>query len=243
MATDELEFLEGLKDTYVFSDSPQDRTIKTLAMRTFRPFIRGPGPALELGCSDGFFTELIRGACADLTVVDGSKSFLDLSRARVPDARFVYGLFEEFQPERPFDYIFASYILEHVSDAVGLLRAIRSWLSPDGLLFLVVPNARAQSRQLAQHMGLIDDLYALTPNDVNHGHRRVYDRVLLDRDVAASGLVTVASGGLMLKPFADFQMDALMKAGVVGPAQIEGLYRMGLAHPEFAGSLFSVCRA
>jgi len=239
----EMDFLESVIDTYVMSESPQDRLIKTQAVRTFRPYMRANGNALEYGCCDGFMTSLISPLSSTLTVVDGSKSFIELARKRASDnVNFVHALFEDFSPQNKFDYIFATYVLEHVTDAVEFLRKAASLLSEDGLLFIVVPNARALSRQLARHMGLITDLYALTQNDINHGHRRVYDRVTLSSDIDASGLVQVSQGGLLLKLLADFQMDKLIDTGIIGKSQQEGLYKMGLEYPDFAGSLFSVCR-
>ncbi len=243
-SNDEKAFLESVIHTYVTSESPQDRLIKSLAVRTFKPFVRPGGSGLEFGCCDGFMTALIAPLCAGLTVVDGSKTFIDMARKRVPpEVRFEHALFEEFEPGRKFDYIFATYVLEHVSDAIGFLKHARSLLSDHGLLFIVVPNARAMSRQIARHMGLIDDLFALTQNDINHGHRRVYDRISLNKDIADAGLQQVSQGGLLLKLLADFQMDKMIETGIIADPQIEGLYKMGLEYPDFAGSLFSVCKA
>jgi len=241
---DEKAFLESVIETYVTSESAQDRLIKSLAIRTFKPFMRAGGSALEFGCCDGYMSALIAPLCADLTVVDGSQSFINMARKRVPPAvRFEHALFEEFNPGKKFDYIFATYVLEHVSDAIGFLKHARSLLSEHGQLFVVVPNARAMSRQIARHMGLIDDLFALTENDINHGHRRVYDRTSLDKDIAAAGLQQVSQGGLLLKLLADFQMDKMIDGGIIAAPQIEGLYKMGLEYPDFAGSLFSICKA
>lgn len=239
----EMQFLESVIGTYVTSESPQDRLIKTQAVRTFRRHMRSDGNALEFGCCDGFMTALIAPLSKSLTVVDGSKSFIALAQKRAPDnVDFVHSLFEDYSPNKKFDYIFATYVLEHVSDAVGFLRQAAELLNEDGLLFIVVPNARALSRQLARHMGLISDLHDLTQNDINHGHRRVYDRVALSVDIEAARLIQVSQGGLLLKLLADFQMDKLIEAGIIGEAQQEGLYKMGLEYPDLAGSLFSVCR-
>ncbi len=241
--THEMDFLESVTHTYVTSDSPQDRLIKSLAVRVFQPFIQHNKRALEFGCCDGFMTGLIAEHIDQLTVVDGSQTFIEMAKKRAPaQVQFVHSLFEEYSPSQKFDYIFATYVLEHVNDAIGFLKKAGELLVENGLLFLVVPNARALSRQLARHMGLLEDLFALTPNDINHGHRRVYDRVLLNRDVEAAGLIQVAQGGLLLKLLADFQMDKLMENGILGEPQVEGLYKMGLEYPDLAGSLFSVCR-
>ena len=239
----EMAFLESVIRTYITSDSPQDRLIKTLAVRTFQPLIRPNRRALEFGCCDGFMTGLIAGHVDQLTVVDGSQTFIEMAKKRVPaKVEFVHSLFEDFLPDHNFDYIFATYVLEHVSDAIGFLKMAVRLLAEDGLLFIVVPNARALSRQLARHMGLLDDLFALTPNDINHGHRRVYDRISLNRDIETAGLLQAWQGGLLLKLLADFQMDKMIETGIIAGPQIEGLYKMGLEYPDLAGSLFSVCR-
>ena len=239
----EMAFLESVTHTYVTSDSPQDRLIKTLAARTFRPYLRHNNRALEFGCCDGFMTGLIAAQVDKLTVVDGSQTFIEMAKKGVPaKVEFVHALFEDFSPDEKFDYIFATYVLEHVSDAIGFLRRASQLLAENGLLFLVVPNARALSRQLARHMGILDDLFALTPNDINHGHRRVYDRISLNRHIDAAGLLQVGQGGLLLKLLADFQMDKLIETGIIADPQIDGLYKMGLEYPDLAGSLFSICR-
>jgi hypothetical protein len=122
------------------------------------------------------------------------------------------------------------------------MKMAKSVLKSDGLLMIVVPNARALSRQLALHMGLISDLKALTENDRNHGHRRVYDRVSLDRDIKSAGFENLCQGGIMLKILADFQMDELISMQVLQDEHIDGLYGLGLEYPDLCGSLFSVCR-
>ena len=239
----EMAFLDSVVPTYVTSENHQDRLIRTLAMRTLAPHMRPGGQALEFGCSDGFMTRMIAEHVKRLTVVDGSKKFIDTAKRDAPvNVDFVHSLFEDFDPDERYDYVFATWVLEHVRNAVGFLHSASRLLTDDGLLFVVVPNARALSRQLARHMGLLDDLFALTPNDVNHGHRRVYDRVLLDRALESAGVLQIGQGGLLLKLLADFQMDELIKSGVLGESQLEGLYKMGLEYPDFAGSLFSICR-
>lgn len=243
-AHNEKAFLESVIQTYVTSESPQDRLIKSLAIRTFKPFMRTGGCGLEFGCCDGYMTSLIAPLCDNLTVVDGSETFINMARTRVSaEVKFEHALFEEFNPSKKFDYVFATYVLEHVSDSIAFLKHARSLLCEHGLLFVVVPNARAMSRQIARHMGLVDDLFALTANDINHGHRRVYDRATLNKDIAAAGLQQIGQGGLLLKLLADFQMDKMIDGGIIADPQIEGLYKMGLEYPDFAGSLFSICKA
>jgi len=238
----EKALLDTVYDTYTVDRSGQTMAMRKLFMRTFGPFLKG-GRGLELGCSDGFMTEMIAERVDRLDVVDGSKRFLELARRRrLPNVQFVYSLFEEYETTIRYDYVFASYILEHVRDPVTVMKMAASVLAPDGLLFIVVPNARALSRQLALHMGLVTDLKELTENDRNHGHRRVYDRVAVNRHIAEAGFECVSQGGVMLKILADFQMDRLIADGTLTDRHIDGLYALGLEYPDLCGCLYSVCR-
>jgi hypothetical protein len=111
-----------------------------------------------------------------------------------------------------------------------------------GYLFITVPNARALSRQLARHMGFIDNLYDLTENDIRGGHRRVYDRITLNRDIENAGFEIVAQGGILFKPFADFQMEQLIDDKFLKEEHLEGLYKLGNEYPDMCADLYAICR-
>ena len=220
----------------------QDEVVRKFVVRTVAPLINRSA-ALEVGCSDGFMTELISPLVDSLDVVEGSKKFLaQAMRRNLPNVRCAHALIEEYSTEKRYDYIFATFILTHLLDVPAVLGIMGKLLKPGGLLFVVVPNARVLSRQLALHMGLIEDLYALTENDLKHGHRRVYDRVSLNRELEAAGFDTIAQAGIMLKILADFQMDRLFREKILGDEQVEGLYKLGLEYPDLSGYLLSVCR-
>ncbi len=243
----EKAFLEQAFSTYRLNGSSQNRVIRDLVMRTFDPYLslRQGATGLELGYADGYETALLSGRLGRLDVVEGSETSIKEGESRnFPNVNFIYSLFEEFSPPDGirYDYVFANFVMEHVIDVDTVLQMIRSILKPDGLFFVTVPNARALSRQLALRMKLLDGLYALTENDIHHGHRRVYDRVLLNNDLDRNGFLTVSEGGIMFKILADFQLDRLIDDRILAEEHIDGLYRLGLEYPEFAGSIFSVCR-
>lgn len=236
--------LDAVGATYT-TGSRQDRAIRELIVRTFQPYIPPRARALQLGYAEGVDTVMLCSLVARLDVVEGCRAFYESGRAAGrANVTFHFGLFEEFvaaAPEAAYDCIFAVYVLEHVEDPPLLLQRLRRLLAGEGKLFVVVPNARALSRQLARHMGLLADLTDLTEHDRNHGHRRVYDRAALNRDIEAGGWQIMAQGGVMLKILADFQLDKLMELGILQQPQIDGLYRLGLEYPDFCGSLFAVC--
>lgn len=239
----EKKLIEGYASNYITSnDSSQQRLMRELEIRTFKPYMN-KGRALELGCEIGYMSELISPLVDHLDIVDGSEEFIKQTKMRnIPNANYFCSLFEEFKPKNKYDSVFASHILEHLFDVPAVLEMVIKALKPHGCFIVAVPNARALSRQLARHMGLIDSLYELTPNDLRGGHRRVYDRVSLNRELESAGFEIIAQGGILFKFLADFQMDKLIDSGILGEAQCEGLYKLGHEYPDMCADIYAIAR-
>lgn len=239
----EKAMLESYAANYITSDdSSQQRLMRHLEIRVFSQYMNR-GRALELGCEIGYMSEMLAPLVDLLDIVDASELFLERTRARsIPNARYFCSLFENYRSDTQYDAVFASHVLEHLWDVQQVLQMIRDSLAHNGFLFVAVPNARAMSRQLARHMGLIDNLYDLTPNDLRGGHRRVYDQVTLRRDLEAAGFEVVVQGGILFKPFADFQMDKLIDCGILGRPQQEGLFLMGYEYPDMCADVYAIAR-
>src|SRR5437016_12171547 len=83
----------------VYDDYKFDRLMRGYMLRALDPHLV-KGRALELGCFNGEFTQLIAGLYDDLTVVEASTEFLEVTRRRVhAGARFVNALVEGCEPE------------------------------------------------------------------------------------------------------------------------------------------------
>jgi SAM-dependent methyltransferase len=240
----EKKFIENLVPDYITSaDSSQVRLMRDLIIRTFKPYISKHDMALELGCEIGYMSENIAPLVKQIDIVDGSEEFIRHVKSRnISNARFFVSLFEEYKADYQYDCVFASHVLEHLVDVQVVLKMIKSVLKPGGYFFVTVPNARALSRQLARHMNLMRDLYELTPNDLRGGHRRVYDQVLLKRDIVKAGFDICIQGGILFKPFADFQMDKLIDVGVIGQLQSDGLYNLGFEYPDMCADVYIIAR-
>lgn len=242
---DEHEFIEQVGKTYT-KGSMQDRVIRELIVRTIQPYLTPQMVGLQLGYAEGVDTSMLVPLLAELDIVEGNAAFIwEGQKRNYPNVHFIHSLFEELTTEatgRQYDVIFAIYVLEHIKEVPLLLERVHQLLLPEGILYTVVPNSRALSRQLARHMGLLVELTDLTPHDLQHGHRRIYDRVQLNRELELAGFKTIHQGGIFLKILADFQLDQLYRAGILGPSQIEGLYRLGLEYPDLCGSIFSIAK-
>lgn len=179
---------------------------------------------LALGCADGFEASLLCDLFEEVHVVDGSTIFIDQCKSlNLKNTTFHHGLFEEIDSilsDRTFDCVVASLVVEHIADPNLVLRKVKRLIADGGFLFAVVPNAFALSRQLAVKLGLLSEVHELTENDLNHGHRRVYDVNSFRQEFIAAGYTIKHSGGLILKPLADFQMDMMLKSKIIEPQHV-----------------------
>jgi 2-polyprenyl-3-methyl-5-hydroxy-6-metoxy-1,4-benzoquinol methylase len=212
-------------------------------VKSFEPFFR-LGNILELGSFQAEFTKRLIPHFPDITCVEASTEAIKEARKKLPNnVEIIEGLFEEVQLSRRYDNIVLTHVLEHIDDPVLVLRRVnQEWLSDDGYLFLVCPNANAPSRQIAVKMGLITHNSAITPAEREHGHRITYTLDTLERDARAAGLQVVHRSGIFFKALANFQWDRLLNTDIISPAYLEGCYQLGHIYPDLCSSIFLVCK-
>jgi SAM-dependent methyltransferase len=211
-------------------------------IKAFEPLVR-PGNALELGSFEGRFTERLLALFQHITCVEASGEAAEKARAALGERITAHeGLFESVQLGEKFDNIFLTHVLEHLDDAVGVLRRINDeWLSETGRLFLVCPNANAPSRQIAVKMGLISHNAAITPGEAQHGHHRTYSLDTLERDAVTAGLRVVQRSGIFFKALANFQWDKILNTDVISKEYLDGCYALGQIYPDLCSSIFLLC--
>lgn len=211
-------------------------------LRSFRPFLK-EGAALELGSYKGDFSARLLQLFDELTCVEGSASAIAYAEKRLGSrARFVHGTLETVQLPHKYENIVFTHVLEHLDDPVTVLSRInKEWLSDEGRLFLVCPNANAASRQIAVMMGLISHNAAVTTAEALHGHRITYTLDTLERDAVAAGLRVIHRSGIFFKALANFQWDQLLKTDIVSSQYLEGCYQIGMKYPDLCSSIFLVC--
>lgn len=104
-----------------------------------------PGPALDIGCADGGYLELLGSGSVG---VDLSTDNVQLCRARglnVVEADFSRGLpFED----GVFQSVLCSHVLEHMENPLALLREIHRVVSPGGHIAVGVPEEHSVVRWL-----------------------------------------------------------------------------------------------
>jgi 2-polyprenyl-3-methyl-5-hydroxy-6-metoxy-1,4-benzoquinol methylase len=202
------------------------------------------GNCLELGSSKGDFTKRIIPYFNDITCVEASDEAIKTAKQNLNyDIEYFNSLFENVQLPKKYDNIILTHVLEHIDDPVGLLSRIKNeWLSEDGKLFLVCPNANAPSRQIAVKMGLITHNAAITPAEAEHGHRITYTLDTLERDARNGGLNVINRSGIFFKALANFQWDQLLNTDIISKEYLDGCFQLGQQYPDLCSSIMLICK-
>lgn len=131
-----------IDDYYARSPLPI-RVIEQKRLSIIREMV-GPCRGLrlaEVGSGGGHVLRLFREA--RLTAIDVSGVFLDTARQNLAgyDCEFVKGEVDKLDlPERSFDRIVCTEVLEHTSDPEAILAALKRLLTEDGVAVITVPN-------------------------------------------------------------------------------------------------------
>lgn len=215
---------EIARDYHAASDVPDkfiEDALQVHSLDWIRDQLAPAKSVLELGYGEGIITAELVKSGKQLTLLEGSALLVEKVQQLHGDrVRCVHSLFEEFQASEGFDAIVASHVLEHVDDPVALLRRMRSWLKPQGLMIIIVPNSESIHRRLAVLMGVQPRTDTLSPRDKLVGHQRVYSPAGLAADVEAAGLRVKGQRGFFFKPLPNSMMLAFSPALIDAMNQI-----------------------
>ena len=202
------------------------------------------GNCLELGSFKGDFTKRLIPYFDDITCIEASDEAIKISKQNLKDnITYCNSLFENVELPKKYDNIILTHVLEHIDDPVGLLSRIKNeWLSEDGKLFLVCPNANAPSRQIAVKMGLISHNSAITHAEEEHGHKITYTLDTLERDTKLGGLNAIYRSGIFFKALANFQWDQLLNTDIISKEYLDGCYQLGQQYPDLCSSIMLICK-
>lgn len=191
---------------------------------------------LDVGCGPGEITLGLADRFQRVVGIDLTAEYLDEARSMntYPHVKFVESAIENFSSIEKFDVILAVDILEHVEDPVLVLKSFRSCLRPGGKVVVVVPNALSVHRQLGVKMGMLATPYELQAHDFEVGHRRYYDRPLLNQHLSDSGWNVVGSAGILYKPLANTQMIGLPES------YVDACFELGRQVPDECAELVAV---
>lgn len=197
---------------------------------------------LSLGIGHQYVSEaiidLFKSGMQHYVVVEGSPEIINSYKktlGQVPAGmEIVESYFEEFDTKEKFDAIEMGFVLEHVDDPAVVVNRFKKFINPDGKIFITVPNARSMHRQLGNLAGFLPDVYQLSKEDHQLGHKRYFDLKSLSKLVVDCGLKVDKTEGLYLKPFTTAQLNSLN----LKPEVYEALLVLGIEHPDLCNSLY-----
>jgi ubiquinone/menaquinone biosynthesis C-methylase UbiE len=113
-----------------------------LRLRHLRAGVREGDRALDLGCGDGRFTQELANAGAVAIGVDVAEAALERARARHPSLEFRLAPVDGPLPldDNSIDVVWASEVIEHVTDTASWLSEVRRVLVPGGRLLVTTPS-------------------------------------------------------------------------------------------------------
>jgi 2-polyprenyl-3-methyl-5-hydroxy-6-metoxy-1,4-benzoquinol methylase len=212
-------------------------------IKSFEPFFKGDD-VLELGSFKGDFTKHLLPYFNNITCVEASDEAVNIAKEKFGDKITIYNsLFENTKLPKKYNNIILTHVLEHIDDPDKLIKQINDeWLSDDGYLFIVCPNANAPSRQIAVKMGLISHNTAVTPSEVEHGHRITYTLDTLERDAIKGGVKIIHRSGIFFKALANFQWDKLLQTDIISKEYLDGCFALGQQYPDLCSSILLICK-
>ncbi|MDN5882000.1 MAG: class I SAM-dependent methyltransferase, partial [Nitrosospira sp.] len=140
--------------------------------------VQSGGRLLEIGCGGGGQLEFLRHLGWQAEGLDLDPVAVEVASARGLTVH-AGSLKEQGFPDRYFDAVVSSHVIEHVHDPVGLLRECGRILRPGGKLVVVTPNTASWG-----HRWFRSSWLALDPPR----HLHLFNPVSLRRAAAEAGL-------------------------------------------------------
>jgi len=106
----------------------------------------GQGRLLDVGCNEGRGLKIYQrnGYSAEGLELNERAA----QNARMAGCRVHTQTLEEFQPEKPYDIVVLSNVLEHASNPKNILDNVRRILKPGGHVWISCPNSQSWLRRL-----------------------------------------------------------------------------------------------
>lgn len=232
--------LDNISNVYVNKDvtTTVDHRIKHLFLGHIKKYMSGDS-ILQMGYGGGDETRFLLTYFDQIHLVEGSESLCEKARSLNNERLVVHhSFFESFSVHKKFDLILCNNVLEHVDEPVAVLRKIKTFLSNNGKIFILVPNAQSIHRLFGVCLGLLKTPDELNQSDLKLGHRRVYDHELLHRHITEAGLNVIRE----LPTLAKFLTNEQMKDFATD--EVLALFKLGEMIPlNLGGQLFFICAA
>ena len=106
----------------------------------------------DLGCGTGWLSNELT-AIGQVTGVDLSPVGIEHARKNYPNVEFEVGDVTAWEPQRQFDLVVSSEVLEHLSEKNRFLNTIKRITKSDGWVLITTPNKKVKGAWDAADMG------------------------------------------------------------------------------------------
>jgi SAM-dependent methyltransferase len=127
------------------------RAVKQLTFSSQLALLAGtvePGRVLDVGCATGYFMEVAAAAGWEAYGVEVSEFAASVAAISFGDRVFQGTLEQAAYPDRHFDLVMLSDLLEHIPEPLPFLREVRRVLAPTGVLMIVTPDVGSLSARI-----------------------------------------------------------------------------------------------
>jgi 2-polyprenyl-3-methyl-5-hydroxy-6-metoxy-1,4-benzoquinol methylase len=171
--------VEELRQFYAtYDDGDQWRNLEERFNRGVRDAIlqvKRSGSVLDVGCGSGNFLRCMKEKGFTAFGIEPSGSGSEYARDE-HGVQIFHGMIEDYlasHRDRKFDVITMLNVLEHVTDPVGILSKLSAVLASDGVLAIVVPDARFHDwvGRIRRFAGISDPFWIEQPKSFLSGFK------------------------------------------------------------------------
>lgn len=191
-----------------------------------------PETILDLGCGNGIYFDVLKTYSKNIYGIDASEQSVILCskkgyrQVKLADAVLPF-------PDRYFDFVFTSEVLEHVENYIFMLNEINRILKPKGILFLTTTCYSTSIFQLPFRVGIsqyLKELYVYTTGFVSKekrntfvrkwcfeslgGHYHGFSPNLLKKDINNIGMTILENKSLYIIPPFPYNPKQLAESGL-----------------------------
>lgn len=150
---------------------------------------------------------------------------------------------EAFSGTDTFDLVVVSCLLHEIQDKHDFMRAVKSLMHQNSVLYLDVPNAFSMHRYLAVSSGYLTDVFSVTQTSktMQQGDT-VFSAASLGEFFNSCGFTMMETGTNFVKFFHHARMAEMLAAGHLGTEELDAFYDMQKDFPENGSEVWCLAR-
>jgi 2-polyprenyl-3-methyl-5-hydroxy-6-metoxy-1,4-benzoquinol methylase len=192
---------------------------------------------LECGCSTGVMTPMLLEYTNQLDVVEGSEIYAKITADKFEGRINMFiSLFENFTPSEKYDAVVFAGVLHHIDNPVEMLKHISNWLTPNGYIYISVPNMTSFHRKLGVAIGVSDSVYSGSERNEFFAQPGRFDISKLHSVCEQANLNIIHQEAFFFKPFPHEIMNEISLSEEI----LDGLFEMGRKMPDDACQLYVI---